>query len=139
MGNRDPTPVAAPRPQWPRHPAVRLPTRGVRQRQPAHEPRKHTILQRIQNQVPMIGHHAIRDQLHFGVLVQRLDQDPLERLEVFLVVKDRHPAVATVHDVEQALLRSGSRGSRHEISIMGVDWEKGCCPLFGLPNAKGQR
>ena len=49
---------------------MRMPALGVRQRQPGHEPRQVAISERPQNEMPVIGHEAIREQPHRDALLR---------------------------------------------------------------------
>jgi hypothetical protein len=60
----------------------------MRPAEPTHEPAHFAIEQRAYNQVVMIGHQLIGEQFDLMNL-QRFMQNPLERLKVGVLVKDR--------------------------------------------------
>ena len=73
------------------HPAgmiVGMKAHRMRPAEPTHEPAHFAIEQRAYNQVVMIGHQLIGEQFDLMNL-QRFMQNPLERLKVGVLVKDR--------------------------------------------------
>ena len=77
--------------RWYAHPAgmiVGMKAHRMRPAEPTHEPAHFAIEQRAYNQVVMIGHQLIGEQFDLMNL-QRFMQNPLERLKVGVLVKDR--------------------------------------------------
>ena len=77
---------------------VSVPTRRVRQRQPAHEPGQVAVGTRIKNQVPMVGHDAIGEQTH-AIAFNGLLQHAFERLVIRILVEQRCSAIGPVEGV----------------------------------------
>ncbi len=77
---------------------VRVPTLGVRHRQPAHILRQFSILARPQNKVPMVRHEAVCQQTGAGPLLG-LKQHLFERLVISFFAEDASPAHRPVQDV----------------------------------------
>src|SRR5262249_22720786 len=92
--------------------AVGMPALGVGQRQPADQPREFAILPRPNHQVPMIGHEAIGQQPSLRAL-HGLEQDPLKRLVVSLVIEDAHPRIGPIEHVIHETALSGAMRSSH--------------------------
>ena len=78
--------------------AMGVPTLRVREGQPAGEAGEVVFFSWPNDQMPMVGHHAIREQPHAGPL-DRFFEDVLESCVVCVVVKNRHPRIGTVENV----------------------------------------
>jgi len=75
-----------------------VPSLRVRQRDPRHEPRQIAICAWPEQQMPVAGHQAVRQQAHVETET-RLLQNPLEGFVVLLLVKQSRPLVAAVENV----------------------------------------
>ena len=75
-----------------------VPTLRVGEGQPAGKAGEVALFARPNDQMPMVGHHAIREQTHAGPL-DRFFEDRLESCVVYVVVKNRHPRIGTVENM----------------------------------------
>ena len=73
-------------------PPMGVPALRMRQGQPPREVREVAIAARPEDEVPVIGHHAPREDPHPGPLAG-FPQNLEERLIIALVLEDRHPRV----------------------------------------------
>jgi hypothetical protein len=100
--------------------AVGVPAAHVGHRQPLHErpqlPRR-PAAPRPQQQVPVVGHQAVRQQPHRGKEFERPGQHPLERRVVPVVVEHRRAAVAAVEHVVHVSAGGASGGAGHPRSL----------------------
>ena len=78
--------------------AVRVPALRVGQRQPADKPREFAVPARPDDQMPVVGHHAIGQQ-PCPLALDSLLQNPLKGLVVTVVLEDGHAGVGTIEDV----------------------------------------
>ena len=92
--------------------AMRVPALRVGQRKPANEARQLAVAPGPDDQVPMIGHHAVGQQPRLRPL-DGLEQDFLERLLVGRLLKDREPAVGPVQDMIDIAPECGAVRSSH--------------------------
>ena len=71
-------------------PALSVPALSVCQRHPADKSRQFPIVVRFDDEVPVIAHHAKRQQISPSPF-DRLKQDPFKRRVIVFVLKDRQP------------------------------------------------
>lgn len=95
---------------------------------PAHPAAQGVVGLGPNNQVPMIGHQTVREQLH-RVSLQAVGQYPLERLKVFRFAKNRDPAVPTVQHVVHHTCFGRSGGSRHHAILAFLGWPVNICDV----------
>jgi hypothetical protein len=88
----------------------------MRPAEPTHEPAHFAIEQRAYNQVVMIGHQLIGVQFDLMNL-QRFMQNPLERLKVGVLVKDRRAQVAAIEGMVKSARFIGPGWSGQGLSL----------------------
>jgi hypothetical protein len=89
-----------------------VPALRMCKRQTVHEAR-HFIGVRPQNEVPVIGHHAVGEHARRD-LRQRLGEHIFERLEVLGIVENAHTSNGSIDDVKNKAVRAGQMPMRHE-------------------------
>jgi len=62
---------------------------------------------------PVVGHQAVRQHPDPRLTLDRLFQDPLERVVIVCILKDRHPAITTVQHVVDIAPEIDVSGSSH--------------------------
>lgn len=114
--------------------AVLLPAARVGERQSLHERAEGVIALRPDDQVPMVGHEAVGEQLHTGVLLKRFGENALERLVVGRFLEQRHAADTPIEDVVDVSARCQPSAAGHGHTIAGATARiKRTCPVFRFP------
>ena len=103
-------------PRRPGRAAGRVPSTRVRHRQPLHELRQVAVAAGPDHQVPVVGHHAIRQRPHRHTPVSLL-QRVLEQRVVRRILKQRQPGIRSVQDVTDQSTRLRPCGSRHPANL----------------------
>ena len=93
-----------------------VPSHGVRVCQPSHERRHLAFLARVEEEVPVIAHHAPAENPN-RMQGMGLDHDSLEGLEVCLLAKQRKSGNRTVQHVINQAARGYPCSSWHEPTI----------------------
>src|SRR3990167_5467588 len=96
---------------------MRMPSLGVRQREPAHEAREIPIVIRPQHQMPVIGHQAVGEDPH-GHSLTRLRQHPLEGGIIAVFLEQRAPAIRAIEHVIDQVAWRGAEGTAHHDALM---------------------
>ena len=105
-----------------------VPALRVGEGKPADEPRQVAVLAGPDDQMPMVGHHAMGEQAHARSL-DRLLKDAFERFEVGVLVKERHAAAGSVESMIDIAAVGGAKWSGHAAMIKAHDTaEKGPDP-----------
>jgi hypothetical protein len=115
-----------------------VPSLGVSQGQPLHELGEVTIAARPEQEVEMIGHQAVGQQLH-GVPGHCFSQDPFECSEIALVLKDGEPGVGPVERVINKSALGSAQRSSHGIQFggQGLRMSTTVPDTFSMPLASG--
>ena len=66
--------------------------------------------------MPVVGHETVREQLH-GIALEPLRKHAFEGSEIFGLMEDAHPSVATVKHVVGHSSLNGSSSTRHPPSL----------------------
>jgi len=77
---------------------MRVVSADVRDAEPAHPPSQGVIRLRPRDQMPMIRHHAIGEQLD-RIAFEAFGQDALKGLAVLILLEQPHAAVAAIEDM----------------------------------------
>lgn len=99
--------------------AVGVPALRVREGQPADELRQLAILPRPDDEVPVVGHHAVGQEPRPRPL-DSLDEDSLKRLVVAVAVEDGHPRVGAVQHVIDVTTFGSSQRTAHPAQRNGT-------------------
>src|SRR5207237_375918 len=86
---------------------------GVSSFEPMHQCREICDPLADHDEVPVIAHDLVRNNFHMR-LVERLAQDPGERIEIAIGFEQRGSADRTVHDVKRHSAEGVTRSSGHE-------------------------
>jgi hypothetical protein len=94
---------------------VGMPALRMRQGEPVDEIRQFTVVAWPEQQMPVVRHHAVRQQAHAGHMVERFARDPLEGVVIALLLEDGQAGVGPVeHMIHIATtietMRSSHRG-----------------------------
>jgi len=92
-----------------------VPALRVGQRQPVHEIGEFAIAFGPKDEVPVVGHQAVRKESHAGHVPLRLGKDLKEGFVVARLVKNRQSAIAPVKDMVDNAAQRGSQGSSHGV------------------------
>ena len=89
-----------------------MPTSGVCIREPAHECRKVAILSRIQDQMPVVGHQAVRKEAHTK-LVDCFFKDAFKKLIILFGIEYLCSRIGAVYDVIHVITDIGTLNAGH--------------------------
>ena len=90
-----------------------VPALGVRQRQPMAEVRQFAVPPRPKQQMPMIGHQAIRQQAHAGNVLQSFTKNTLEGFKVGVLGKHAQPPIGPIQNVVHVTAQRRPQWSSH--------------------------
>jgi hypothetical protein len=91
---------------------VGVPPLGVGEGQPTQEPRQVAVASRPDDEVPVVGHEAVRQEAD-RVALAGLGEDPLEGFVVAVVLEERQAAVGPVEGVVDVVGVAGTEGAAH--------------------------
>ena len=95
---------------------VSVPALRVRQRQPAQKRGQFAILFRPKEEMPMVRHETIAEQPNVGP-VHRFDKNPLERLEIGILLEQRPPGHASIGRMVNITPGSDASDSWHDSNL----------------------
>ena len=100
-----------------RHSVVRVVPLGVCQSEPLAELRHATVLQRPDDQMPVVGHQTIGKDLRMP-LRDRFGQNPLEGFIIFILLKDLCSSIGSIQDMVEVSGNINPGCASHESSAL---------------------
>ncbi len=98
------------------HPSKAVPAKGMHSRQPGHISRQGAVLLRVNHHVPVVRHHAVREDAHRNA-IQSLRHHVHERCVIALAFENLRTPVGPVQDMVYDSTHSNARSSRHTRTI----------------------